>query len=43
MALHAASVDAADIDLLVGMRLLDGYELTMQAVVGGQALIKVLP
>ena len=36
------AVDAADIDPLVGMRLLDGYELTVQAVVGGQALIKAL-
>jgi clan AA aspartic protease len=37
------AVDAADIDPLVGMRLLDGYELTIQAVVGGQVTIKALP
>lgn len=37
------AVDAADIDPLVGMRLLNGYELTIQAVVGGQVTIKVLP
>lgn len=37
------SVDAADIDPLVGMRLLHGYELTVQAVVGGQVIIKALP
>jgi clan AA aspartic protease len=37
------AVDTADIDPLVGMRLLDGYELTVQAIVGGQVLIKVLP
>ena len=36
------SVDAAEIDPLVGMRLLDGYELTVQAVIGGQ-VIKALP
>ena len=37
------AVDAADIDPLVGMRLLDGYELTIQAVVGGQVFIKAFP
>ena len=37
------AVDAADIDPLVGMRLLDGYELTVQAIVGGQVLIQALP
>ena len=37
------AVDAADIDPLVSMRLLDGYELTIQAVVGGQVTIKALP
>jgi clan AA aspartic protease len=37
------AVDAADIDPLIGMRLLDGYELTIQAVVGGQVTIKSLP
>jgi hypothetical protein len=40
---HGVAVDAADIDPLVGMRLLDGYELTVQAIVGGQVLIKALP
>jgi clan AA aspartic protease len=37
------AVDAADIDPLVGMRLLNGYELTIQAVVGGQVRITALP
>jgi clan AA aspartic protease len=37
------AVDAADIDPLVGMRLLDGYELTVQAIVGGQVRITALP
>jgi clan AA aspartic protease len=37
------AVDAADINPLIGMRLLDGYELTIQAVVGGQVLIKAIP
>jgi len=37
------AVDAADIDPLVGMRLLDGYELTVQAIVGGQVRIQALP
>jgi len=37
------AVDAADVDPLVGMRLLRGYELTVQAVVGGQVIIKALP
>ena len=36
------AVDAADIDPLVGMRLLDGYELTIRTVVGGQVTIKAL-
>ncbi|MFO1433836.1 MAG: clan AA aspartic protease [Candidatus Competibacteraceae bacterium] len=36
------AVDAADIEPLVGMRLLDGYELTIQAVVGGQVFIRAL-
>lgn len=36
------AVDAADIDPLVGMRLLLGHELTIQAVVGGQVVIKAL-
>jgi clan AA aspartic protease len=37
------AVDAADIAPLVGMRLLRGYELTIQAVVGGQVRITALP
>ena len=37
------AIDAADIDPLVGMRLLNGYELTIQAVVGGLVTITVLP
>jgi clan AA aspartic protease len=37
------AVDAADVDPLVGMRLLHGYELTIQAVVGGQVRITALP
>ncbi|MEE8584726.1 MAG: hypothetical protein V3T83_07735 [Acidobacteriota bacterium] len=36
------AVDAADIDPIVGMRLLNGYELTIRAVVGGQVTIKAL-
>lgn len=35
------AIDAADIDPLVGMLLLNGYELTIQAVVGGQVYITV--
>jgi clan AA aspartic protease len=35
-------VDAADSDPLVGMALLDGYELTIQAVVEGAVTIKAL-
>jgi hypothetical protein len=37
------AIDTADIDPLVGMRLLNGYELTIQAVVGGQVRITALP
>lgn len=37
------AIDAADIDPLVGMRLLNGYELQIQAVVGGQVRIIALP
>jgi clan AA aspartic protease len=37
------AVDAVDIDALVGMRLLDGYELLVQVVVGGQVIVKALP
>ena len=40
---HRVAVDAADIDPRVGMRLLDGYELTVQVIMGGQVLIKALP
>ena len=41
--LRRVAVDVADIDPLIGMRLLDGYELTIQAVVGGQVTSKALP
>jgi len=41
--LRRVAVDAADIAPLIGMRLLDGYELTIQATVGGQVTIKALP
>jgi clan AA aspartic protease len=37
------AVDAADIDPLVGMRLLQDYELNIQAVVDGQVRITALP
>lgn len=37
------AIDAADIDPLVGMRLLNGYELNIQAVAGGQVRITALP
>ncbi len=37
------AVDATDTDPLVGMALLDGYELTVQAVAGGTVTIKALP
>ena len=40
---HRVAVDAADIDPLVGMRLLNGYELTVQVVVGGQVTITIIP
>jgi clan AA aspartic protease len=40
---HRVAVDAADIDPLVGMHLLNGYELTIQAMVGGQLRITALP
>lgn len=36
-------VDAADTDPLVGMALLDGHELTVQVVNGGDVFIKELP
>ena len=36
------AVDAADTDPLVGMSLLDGYELTIQAKDGGKVTIKEL-
>jgi clan AA aspartic protease len=36
------STDAADTDPLVGMALLEGYELTVQAVDGGSVFIKAL-
>ena len=37
------AIDAADTDLLVGMSLLYGYELTIQAVEGGRGIIQALP
>lgn len=37
------AVDAVDIDPLVGMALLDGHELTIQAVRGGRVVITALP
>lgn len=37
------AVDTADTDPLVGMLLLYGYELTVQAVEGGSVIVKALP
>ena len=37
------AVDAADTDPLLGMALLYGYELTLQAVEGGRVIIQALP
>ncbi|MBA2669849.1 MAG: clan AA aspartic protease [Gemmatimonadetes bacterium] len=37
---HLVSVDVADTDPLAGMTLLDGYELTVQAVVAGRVIIR---
>lgn len=37
------AVDAADTDPLIGMSLLYGYELTIQAIDGGNVTIKELP
>lgn len=36
-------VDAADTDPLIGMALLDGYELRIQVVDGGSVIIEALP
>lgn len=36
-------VDEADTDPLVGMGLLDGYELTIEVVTGGAVAIELLP
>jgi clan AA aspartic protease len=36
-------VDTADADPLIGMGLLDGYELTMQVMNGGSVTIRALP
>jgi clan AA aspartic protease len=36
-------IDEADSDPLVGMSLMAGYELTIQAVVGGAVVLKQLP
>lgn len=35
-------VDAANVDPIVGMRLLEGHELTIQAIEGGKVIIKAL-
>jgi len=40
---HRVAVDAADTDPLIGMSLLDGYELMIQAVKGGHVTIMKLP
>ena len=37
------AIDAVDTDSLVGMALMHGYELTLQAVVGGRVSIKAIP
>ncbi len=37
------AVDSVDIDPLIGMTLLDGHELTIQAVRGGRVVITALP
>ncbi|WP_315784860.1 clan AA aspartic protease [Fischerella sp. JS2] len=36
-------IDEADSDPLVGMLLMEGYELTIQAVAGGTVVLKQLP
>jgi len=36
-------VDAVDIDPLIGMSLLSGYELTIQVAAGGKVIISLLP
>ena len=40
--MRSVTVDSADTDPLIGMTLLDGYELTIQAVVGGTVTIEPL-
>lgn len=40
---QTVEVDAADTDALVGMALLDGYNLSVQVVVGGHVVIEALP
>ena len=42
-AIRSVTVDAANTESLVGMALLDGYEVTIQAVVGGTVTITALP
>jgi clan AA aspartic protease len=37
------AVDEADTDALIGMSLLSGYELTIEAVEGGRVFIRALP
>ena len=41
--LRRIAVDCVDSDPLVGMSLLDGYELTVQVIVGGIVGMKALP
>ena len=41
--LRRLEVDEADTDPLVGMGLLDGYELTIEVVTGGAVTIELLP
>lgn len=36
-------IDEADTEPLIGMQMLAGYELTIEVVVGGQVIIKLLP
>ncbi|NOT54433.1 MAG: clan AA aspartic protease [Deltaproteobacteria bacterium] len=41
--LRRVTVDSVDVAPLIGMALLDGYEMTIQAVRGGNVVITVLP
>ena len=40
---RVVQVEASDVDPLVGMRLLTGYDLRIQVVVGGRVTIEELP